>query len=759
MDTYQDAQYYLSKGVRGKKWYISLATVFAHLPEGDARIAFVQEFISDTHFGKAFLANYQLNASYRMNSDNGKTSLETELESYDAFVKSLNPDVDKMETIATQLRQEMNGNSSEILLIHLFLCQVVQDLCQGKVHIIILERAESLLKNGFAEEAFSALEYIDSDWIESKKDLIFEFFIGGFMKSWKGISLPISDYTDFIPKETLDRIADTSFDRFVDGINNFDEQSSDSTLEMLYNNARNFSQKGFGHRASQEIDNYIGQLWYEAGYTSEKNFDKIDVKKIREYVKQKKHKEKQLEWKKKADTIVQFVKSGEIEDPDLLNEEDAELSDVLDDVLNNYPEDIKTDIFNRILDDEDEEKVEYIKEFIEENMEEVPFDIARNFAIDGSKPAIQRMMDAIGEAWITFWDDPILFYEISYEIKNEFPEWRMDDDIIEYLDSDNPALDVVEFFADAEEEYFQYHAARAYHTIGHSLKALETCVEIEELGGCLGDYLVDNEAAEWFVEALQGALETNEDEAKKIIRNINIDEKTEEIIFEICSEKNPDLAKKLHEQWGTEEEEILEQQEIGRLDYEQSGAKNSKHKVKESQEPKSEKEGNTKQELEKNNENHRKVEEIEEAHLQEEDQKEQEQREGMNPVQEEDVSPEQESEKEEDIEDQEKQEQGNTVDEQPSEELAVDTNDANTLFALYQEKGGIKILRKAAKLGHAEAQYQLGLHLLELHQDTPFWKKAIKAVKGTKTNKEKAMEWFKKAAKQGHADAKRMLKK
>ncbi len=187
MDTYQDAQDYLSKGVRGKKWYISLATVFAHLPEGDARIAFVQEFISDTHFGKAFLANYQLNASYRMNSDNGKTSLETELESYDAFVKSLNPDVDKMEAIATLFRQEMNGNSSEILLIHLFLCQVVQDLCQGKVHIIILERAESLLKNGFAEEAFRALEYIDSKWIESivrwaKQDAEFEWKV-----SWKEI--------------------------------------------------------------------------------------------------------------------------------------------------------------------------------------------------------------------------------------------------------------------------------------------------------------------------------------------------------------------------------------------------------------------------------------------------------------------------------------------------------------------------------------------------------------------------------------------
>jgi TPR repeat protein len=51
------------------------------------------------------------------------------------------------------------------------------------------------------------------------------------------------------------------------------------------------------------------------------------------------------------------------------------------------------------------------------------------------------------------------------------------------------------------------------------------------------------------------------------------------------------------------------------------------------------------------------------------------------------------------------------------------------------------------------------LHCLELHQATPFWKKAIKAIKGTRTNKEKAMWWFKKAAEQGHAEAKKMLKK
>ena len=1020
MDTYQEAQDYLSKGVRGKKWYISLATVFAHLPEGDARIAFVQELIGDTHFGKAFLANYQPNASYRMNSDNGRTSLETELESYDAFVKSLNPDVDKMEAIATQLRQEMNGNSSETLLIHLFLCQVVRDLCQGKKHIIILNRAECLLKNGFAEEAFRALEYIDSDWIESKKDLIFEFFMGGFMKSWKGISIPISDYTDFIPKETLDRIADTSFDRFVDGINNSDDQSSDSTLEMLYNNARNLSQKGFGHHASQEIDNYIGQLWYEAGYTSEKNFDKNDVKKIWEYVKQKKHKEKQLEWKKKADMIVQFVKTGEIEDPDLLNEEDTELSDVLDDVLNNYPEEVQTDIFNRILDDEDKEKVKYIKDFIEENMEDVPFDIARGFAIDGSEPAIERMLTAISEAEITLpWDDPILFYKIRYEIENEFPEWRVDDDIIEYLDDDNPALDVVEFFAGVEEEYFHCYAARAYHTIGYSLKALETCVDSEDFVYDLSD----EKKAEWFVEVLQGALETNEEEAKKIIRNIDIDEKTEEIIFEICSEKNPDLAKKLHELWEIEEiedgieqedqpvqghgkemapkqknEKSLEQEpekdeEVRELpEQERDEIVNPKQGAAEppKQEPKKDKvDGTQEQKLkswkkradsivrfikteETDNpkllnaklldvlqnvldkypediqvdiftqilyiEQGEKLESIErfieenidsvpfklardlalegfefavdrimsdwhngewwlgddpilyfeitaieitdddvyarikwylddgewndkpeildyfsKVFYEEEDsikvlktylkgeflnndtlkfrrlkkkpplpsellfldalraafdtdgvkfeeiirenefvvefkdmifeycleegwndlatklkeiwqmqgikepsegEKEDSAEEGNNAKQEEKESQGQELKQEEETEEQEEKKEG-----QPVPKAVVNTNDANALFALYQEKGGIKILRKAAKLGHAEAQYQLGLHLLELHQDTPLWKKAIKAVKGTKTNKEKAMEWFKKAAKQGHADAKRMLKK
>ena len=411
----------------------------------------------------------------------------------------------------------------------------------------------------------------------------------------------------------------------------------------------------------------------------------------------------------KADMIVQFIKTGEIEDPNLLNDEDAELSDVLDDVLNNYPEDIQTDIFNRILDDEDEEKVEYIKAFIEENMEDVPFDIARDFAIDGSESAIKRMMEAIWQAEISFPDDPILFYKIRYEIENEFPEWRVDDDIIEYLDDDNPALDVVEFFADVEEEYFQYYAARAYHTIGHSLKALET----------------------------------NEEEAKKIIRNINIDEKTEEIIFEICSEKNPDLAKILHELWEIEEEELSEQEENGQIDFEQSGGKNPKHGETESQEQKSEKDEYTKQELEKKEDKHHgKIEEKEDTHTQEKDNQ-----------------TEQVLEKEKDTEEQQQQEQGKAVDEQSSQKASIDTDDANALFALYQEKGGIKILRKAAKLGHAEAQYQLGLHLLELHQDTPLWKKAIKAVKGTKTNKEKAMEWFKKAAKQGHADAKRMLKK
>ena len=125
---------------------------------------------------------------------------------------------------------------------------------------------------------------------------------------------------------------------------------------------------------------------------------------------------------------------------------------------------------------------------------------------------------------------------------------------------------------------------------------------------------------------------------------------------------------------------------------------------------------------------------------------------------EEEMSTEQEPKKEEDIEEQQKQEQGKKVEEQSSQKPAIDNDDANALFALYQEKGGIKILKKAAKLGHAEAQYQLGLHLMELHQETPLWKKAIKAVKGKKTNKEKAMWWFMKAAEQGHEKAIKWIK-
>ena len=761
MDTYQDAQNYLSKDVRGNKWYISLATVFAHLPEGDDRKAFVQKFIGDTHFGKEFLASYQPNASYKKNPDNGKTSLETELESYDAYVMSLDPDVDKMEKISSYLRQEMNGNSSEILLIHLFLCQAVRELCQGKTHIVILNRAECLLKNGFAEEAFYALDYIDSEWIESKKNLISEFIMGGFMKSWKGVSLPISDYTDLIPKETLDKIADTSFDRFVSGVKNLDEQSDDSLLEILYYNARNLCKKGFGHHVLHDFKNQLEHFWNDSRCYSAYESDNIDIKEVlnkyRTYNKQKvldkqkkEYDEQMIQWKKKADMVVQFIKTGEIEDPDLLNDEDAELSDILYDVLNNYPEEVQTDIFTQILDDEDEEKVKYINDFIEENIEDVPFDIARDFAIDGSKPAIERMMNAIWQAEITFFDDPILFCEMRDAIGKD--DFDLYEDCYAYLESDDPDPEAIDYLA----KMYPLEGAQAYHRIGLSLKALKTCVDTEE--GFVVD-LNDEDDAEWFVEVLQEALETNEEEAEEIIRNIDLDEEEKEIIFKICSEENPDLAKKLHELWEIEKEDFSEQEENDQIDVEQSGVKNSKHEKKDSQELKSEKEGNTQQELEKNKENHWKVEEKEEAHLQEEDQKEQEQEEEMPPVQEEDVSPEQEPEKEEDTEDQQKQEQGNTVDEQPSEEPAVDTDDANALFALYQEKGGIKILRKAAKLGHAEAQYQLGLHLLELHQDTPFWKKAIKAVKGTKTNKEKAMEWFKKAAKRGHAGAKRMLKK
>ena len=367
---------------------------------------------------------------------------------------------------------------------------------------------------------------------------------------------------------------------------------------------------------------------------------------------------KAQEYMSKADMIVQFIKTGEIEDPNLLNDQDTELSDVLSDVLNNYSEEDQTDIFTQILDDEDEEKVEYIEDFIEKNMDAVPLAIARDFVIEGSKRARKRIFIAIAEDEITFDDDPILFYEL----KDELSPNSSDDDFIEYLHSDDPDPYIIERMADK----YPLDAAEAYYNIGESLLALKTYLQYEEIL----DDLDDEDQAEWLVELLKDNIAENKEEVEEIIRKVNLGEKIKEKIYEICSEDDPNLATKVRELW----------------------------EVK------------------------RKRKSIEK---------------------EENYQPSQKKKK----------------DEQPSEELAVDVDDGNALFALYQEKGGIKILRKAAKLGHAEAQYQLGLYLLELHQSTPFWKKAIKVIKGKTTNKEKAMRWFKKAAKQGHADAKSMLKK
>lgn len=98
------------------------------------------------------------------------------------------------------------------------------------------------------------------------------------------------------------------------------------------------------------------------------------------------------------------------------------------------------------------------------------------------------------------------------------------------------------------------------------------------------------------------------------------------------------------------------------------------------------------------------------------------------------------------------------VDAKDQMDKLVKMGDADATFDLYKQSHSIKTLRMAASLGNAEAQYQLGLHLLKLHKATPVWKKAVKAVKGTKTNKQKAKEWFAKAAKQGHKGAIKMLK-
>lgn len=89
------------------------------------------------------------------------------------------------------------------------------------------------------------------------------------------------------------------------------------------------------------------------------------------------------------------------------------------------------------------------------------------------------------------------------------------------------------------------------------------------------------------------------------------------------------------------------------------------------------------------------------------------------------------------------------VDAKDQMEKLVELDDTDATNDLYKQNHSIKTLRMAASLDKAEAQYQLGLHLLKLYKATPMWK-TTKAVKGTKTNKQKAKEWFAKAAKQGH---------
>lgn len=43
--------------------------------------------------------------------------------------------------------------------------------------------------------------------------------------------------------------------------------------------------------------------------------------------------------------------------------------------------------------------------------------------------------------------------------------------------------------------------------------------------------------------------------------------------------------------------------------------------------------------------------------------------------------------------------------------------------------------------------------LMKLHKETSVWKKALKSIKGQKTNKDRAEEWMAKAAKQGYLPA------
>lgn len=102
------------------------------------------------------------------------------------------------------------------------------------------------------------------------------------------------------------------------------------------------------------------------------------------------------------------------------------------------------------------------------------------------------------------------------------------------------------------------------------------------------------------------------------------------------------------------------------------------------------------------------------------------------------------------------QEQTPTIEVEKREEQKKADDEAvagQATYEQYLQKKTIKLLKQAAKEGYPEAQYELALHFMKLHKETSVWKKALKSIKGQKTNKDRAEEWMAKAAKQGYLPA------
>lgn len=849
------AQVYLAKGEKGDKWWSSLAVCFAHLSEGNERIEFVEKYLSDKSFGKRFLSTYTPGETYKIEGDAGRTPLATECAVHQVEIRGKG-----LTGIISYFNDYLNGNASESLLAHLLVSQSIGQFCKGKTLPFLLSQATQLFDAGLIDETLQALKYGNLPF-GNDDILLFEFIKGGFNDSWKGVETPVTKYMAYVPKETLDRLADYDFDRYRLNFYTFSSEATDlvkagyghhtiaelSEMEKQEDEKRSFERKALEHNNAQSparqenmTEAEKRQYYWRQRKAWEEGNSPTKRKEREEALK------KRFMQDARINRIVSFVTTGEMDDG-----EDTELSDVLQNVLDDFSEDEQNFIFQALLKETTGETNKYVIEFLEAKMEEeeeIPYETARYLVMECDSRAAMEYFASSFDDWDSDGDLMLVMHLINeglwddgdYDNLRNFLEDCPNPDEMNWLEN--------EFSEDLEN--CPYEAAVAYYHNADFEKALHSLINGEDgVDGIEDMYGIEGSGCHFLIKILNGILEDHPHDFDGVIRDvigIGCDD-----ICKICvKEKAYSMALRMYS-IGELENEYLLKEILANIQQADDGTTNGFGglmptdylwwKIKARKNP----DLTFKEAVTAFRDGSRKVEErvsagqwlVNNGHITATDdfrwifeyigdesldsqEKYVEQHLANDPAsinilidrawKKSDTAMAIRWMKRQPTDDNYLQRLGlkgdyeaikdNLLCNSLSKEdkawtivqlvsamdkindftkklsfssmllkdlhinngkivhFLVEHGDADATFELYKQDHSIKTLWKAASLGSAEAQYQLGLHLLKLHDATPMWKKAVKVVKGTKTNKQKAKEWFAKAAKQGHKEAIKMLK-